>query len=51
MQRSNSQMINNGPSKKRAFLPHELAGKFSCKADFVKYFKENLQLYVPPDYM
>jgi hypothetical protein len=32
-------------------LPHELYGKFSSKADFIKYFRDNLQLYLPPDYM
>ena len=38
-------------SRKRAMLPHELYGKFSAKSDFVKYFRDNLQLYIPPDYM
>jgi hypothetical protein len=32
-------------------LPHELYGKFSSKADFIKFFRDNLQLYLPPDYM
>ena len=30
---------------------HELMGRFSSKSDFVRYFKEQLQLYVPPDTM
>jgi hypothetical protein len=38
-------------SKKRRVLPHELFGRFSAKSDFIRYFKENLQLYLPPDYM
>ena len=37
--------------KKRLIMPHELYGKFSSKADFLKYFKEQLQLYIPPEYM
>jgi hypothetical protein len=32
-------------------IPHELYGKFSAKSDFIKYFKEQLQLYLPPEYM
>ena len=44
--------INRGKvSKKRPHLPHELAGRFSSKADFVRYFRENMQLYLPPDSM
>ena len=38
-------------SKKRTMMPNELFGKFSSKADFIRYFKEILQLYVPPEYM
>ena len=38
-------------SKKRAMMPNELFGKFSSKSDFIRYFKEILQLYVPPEYM
>ena len=38
-------------SKKRVMLPHELIGKFSAKSDFIKYFWEQLQLYLPPEYM
>ena len=45
-------IIENQPgSKKRSMLPHELASKFRSKSDFMKYFKEMLQLYTPPDYM
>ena len=29
----------------------ELIGKFRSKRDFLKYFSENLQLYVPPEKM
>ena len=32
-------------------LAQELSNKFKSKADFVKYFKEYMQLYLPPDYM
>lgn len=38
-------------SKKRAMLPQELFGRFSSKQDFVKYFREALQLYLPPLHM
>ena len=38
-------------SKKRAMMPHELFGRFSSKSDFIRYFKEQLQLYLPPEYM
>ena len=38
-------------SKKRKVLPHELFGKFSAKCDFIKYFRDSLQLYIPPEYM
>ena len=37
-------------SKKRK-MPQELFGRFSSKADFLRYFKEQMQLYVPPDHM
>ena len=30
---------------------NELMGKFRSKRDFVKYFSENLQLYMPPEKM
>ena len=38
-------------SKKRAMMPNELFGKFSAKSDFIKYFRDGLQLYMPPEYM
>lgn len=33
---------------KSSFKPVELAHRFSSKADFIRYFKEHLQYYVPP---
>ena len=36
-------------TKKRRVMTSELVGKFRSKADFIKYFRENLQLYVPPE--
>ena len=38
-------------SKKRTMMPNELFGKFSSKSDFIRYFRDNLQLYLPPEYM
>ena len=38
-------------SKKRMMMPNELFGKFSAKSDFIKYFRDSLQLYLPPEYM
>ena len=38
-------------SKKRTMMPNELFGKFSAKSDFIKYFRDSLQLYLPPEYM
>lgn len=38
-------------TKKRRVLTSDLIGKFRSKKDFLKYFSENLQLYVPPDKM
>ena len=50
-------------TKKRHFPTSEFMGKFNCKADFVKYFKEHrkssfilnfrftVQLYLPEDTM
>ena len=32
--------MGNPNSKKRAVMTHELAGKFSAKKDFMKYFSE-----------
>ena len=36
-------------TKRRRHMPNELLGRFSSKADFIRFFKEQLQLYVPPD--
>ena len=48
----NAVFVQQNPnSKKRTMLPNELFGKFSAKSDFIKYFKEALQLYCPPEYM
>ena len=44
-------MQDEAGSKKRKMLPHELFGKFSAKSDFIKYFRDSLQLYLPPEYM
>ena len=51
-------------TKKRRHMPHELYGRFSSKADFIRYFRDNcksvahmiivlfaVQLYLPPKYM
>ena len=38
-------------TKKRRVMTSELIGKFRSKKDFLKYFSENLQLYVPPEKM
>ena len=38
-------------SKKRSMMPSELFGRFSAKSDFIKYFRDSLQLYLPPEYM
>ena len=35
-------------TKKRRAMPSELVGKFRSKADFIKFFTESCQLYVPP---
>ena len=32
-------------------MTSELIGKFRSKRDFIKYFSESLQLYVPPEKM
>ena len=36
-------------TKKRRFMTSELVGKFRSKSDFIKFFKECLQLYTPPE--
>lgn len=51
-------------TKSRRHMPQELFGRFSSKADFIRYFRDNsklvllvitnfcaVQLYLPPDYM
>ena len=38
-------------TKKRRVMTQELIGKFRSKSDFIKYFSESLQLYLPPDKM
>ena len=45
--------VNPDPmgKKRMQVLPQQYMGRFSAKSDFVKYFKEALQLYVPPDHM
>ena len=45
------QQIGGGVPKERAHATNELMGRFSSKLDFLKYFKEQLQLYCPPDHM
>ena len=44
-------MISGSQSKTKSVMTHELSGKFKAKSDFIKYFKECLQLYLPPAYM
>jgi hypothetical protein len=46
-----NQNNGGGISKERAHATNELMGRFSSKLDFLKYFKEQLQLYCPPDHM
>ena len=49
---SNPVFVQQNPnSKKRTMMPNELFGKFSAKSDFIKHFRDNLQLYLPPEYM
>ena len=38
-------------TKKRRVLPAQLIAKFRSKEDFIDYFEESLQLYVPPERM
>ena len=45
-----SQPASYGPSKKR-LLPSEIAHRFNCKDDFLNYFANQLQMYVPPKLM
>ena len=46
-----NQQMNGAGAQKRPHAVNELIGRFKSKEDFLKYFKENLQLYTPPDYM
>ena len=43
-------MVGPG-TKKRRVMTQQLMGKFRSKSDFMKYFSELLQLYVPPEKM
>ena len=36
-------------TRKRRVMTSELAGKFRSKQDFMRFFKDHLQLYVPPE--
>ena len=40
--------FKSGTSKRRV-MTSELAGKFRSKQDFLRFFKDHLQLYVPPE--
>ena len=51
MHNNQAEIMAPPESKKRKLFPHELYGKFSAKSDFIKYFREQLQLYLPPDHM
>ncbi len=44
-------MIDTSGVQTKSVMAHELSGKFKAKGDFMKYFKECLQLYLPPEYM
>ena len=37
-QQQQPQLFGN---KKRHHMPHELFGRFSCKSDFIRYFRDN----------
>ena len=50
VERSFNPMNQDRPSKKR-MLPTEIAHRFNCKDDFLSYFANQLQLYVPPKVM
>jgi hypothetical protein len=43
--------MNGNGSNTKSFMAHELADKFKSKSDFIKYFKECLQLYLHPSYL
>ena len=44
-------MMSGRKSQTKSVMASELVGKFKSKSDFLKYFKECLQLYLPPEYM
>ena len=44
-------MVDPNATKNKSVMAQELATKFKSKSDFMKYFKECLQLYLPPEYM
>lgn len=45
------QMMNTPTNSKKRHLPTELMHRFNCKDDFLSYFSNQLQLYVPPKIM
>ena len=48
---SQQTMMNTSAAQPKSVMAHELSNRFKSKADFMKYFKECLQLYLPPEYM
>jgi hypothetical protein len=47
----NDQNMTDVRASKKRHLPNELAHRFSSKKDFLTYFSNQLQLYVPPKIM
>ena len=45
---SNQASMSTSGTQPKSVLAHELSNRFKSKADFMKYFKECLQLYLPP---
>ena len=43
--------MSTSAAQTKSVMAHELSSKFKAKSDFTKYFKECLQLYLPPEYM
>ena len=43
--------MSTSAAQTKSVMAHELSSKFKAKTDFTKYFKECLQLYLPPEYM
>ena len=35
-------------TKKRRYMPHQLFGRFSAKADFIRYFRDNCKFRALP---